>query len=193
MRVADVYRYHAGCRRGSVPHWLLTWLGATLDADVAASTRTMTCPYIYILEYDMSLYNWSTWCYLVGPRGVILLVHMVLSGEVHVAIWLVHMALSGWSTWCDLVGPRGTIWLVHVACSSWSTRRVLVGPRGATRMFHVSLSGWSTCRLLIGPRVAFSLVHMGSWEYNMLLFLVTTRGCFWWCHVPIFLLGHVYT
>jgi hypothetical protein len=152
-----------------------------LDADVATSTWTMT------------------WCYQVGPRGVIFLVHVVLSGW---STWcdmvgpcgfilLVHVALSGWSTWCDLIGPRVINWLVHVSCSGWSMCRYLVGPHVVIWLAHVSPYYWSTCRLLIGPCGFLGIRHVtvcGDYTWVLLVvphvhFFIGTRFHLWVHHV----------
>jgi hypothetical protein len=85
--------------------WQLTWLSAMLDADVVSFHVGRWRGDVH-LDNDVVLSGWSTWCYLLGPRGV---------------IWVVHVVWYGWSMWLYFVGPRGFIWLVHVVWSDWST------------------------------------------------------------------------
>jgi hypothetical protein len=103
----------------------------------------------------VALSCWSIWCDLVGPCGVILLVHVSLSGWPH--------AWSGWSTCRYLVGPPISFLLVHMSPSHWS-----MWVSGNTTRYRlcwllVGASGGATCPFLLG--------HISTWDCTMWLLL----------------------
>jgi hypothetical protein len=133
------------------------WLSATLAGDVARCHAGCWLGNVHP-DNDVSLYNWSMWRYLVGPRGV---------------IWLVHVALSGWSTCRYLVGPCVTFLLVHVGLWEYGMLLFLVTTRGCFWWCHVSiflLGHVSTCDcttwLLLDAQHMFTSTFPPFWTHS---------------------------